>query len=60
LEALGALAGMDATALARQAVSAFTIVIHLARGGDGVRRMAKVGRFLLRADRLDIEETRPW
>lgn len=60
LEALGALAGMDATALARQAVSAFTIVIHLARGGDGVRRIAKVGRFLLRADRLDIEEVRPW
>lgn len=60
LEALGALAGMDATALARQAVSAFTIVIHLARGGDGVRRISKVGRFLLRADRLDIEEVRPW
>lgn len=60
LEALGALAGMDATALARQAVSAFTVVVHLARGGDGIRRIAKVGRFLLRADRLDIEEVRPW
>ncbi|MDQ0642420.1 TadA family conjugal transfer-associated ATPase [Microbacterium murale] len=60
LEALGALAGMDATALARQAVSAFTVVVHLARGGDGVRRIAKVGRLLLRADRLDIEEVRPW
>lgn len=60
LEALGALAGMDATALARQAVSAFTVVVHLARGADGVRRIAKVGRLLLRADRLDIEEVRPW
>ncbi|KDA06139.1 pilus assembly protein CpaF [Microbacterium sp. CH12i] len=60
LEALGALAGMDATALARQAVSAFTVVVHLARGADGVRRIAKAGRFLLRADRLDIEEVQPW
>ncbi|MDP3951322.1 TadA family conjugal transfer-associated ATPase [Microbacterium sp.] len=60
LEALGALAGMDATALARQAVSAFTVVVHLARGSDGVRRIAKVGRLQLRADRLDIEEVRPW
>lgn len=60
LEALGALADLDATALARQAVSAFTVVVHLARAGDGVRRIAKVGRFLLRSDRLDIEEVRPW
>ena len=60
LEALGALAGMDATALARQTVSAFSVVIHLARGADGVRRLAQVGRFLLRGDRLDIEEVRPW
>lgn len=60
LEALGALAGMDATALARQAASAFTIVVHLARGADGVRRIARAGRFLLRADRLDIEEVQPW
>ncbi|MGL3151468.1 TadA family conjugal transfer-associated ATPase [Microbacterium sp. A82] len=60
LEALGALAGLDATALARQAVSAFTVVIHLARGADGVRRIAQAGRMMLRADRLDIEEVQPW
>lgn len=60
LEALGALAGMDATALARQAVSAFTVVIHLSRGADGVRRIAQAGRFALREDRLDIEEVQPW
>ncbi|GEK87169.1 TadA family conjugal transfer-associated ATPase [Microbacterium aerolatum] len=60
LEALGALAGMDATALARQAVSAFTVVVHLARNADGVRRMAQAGRFLLRDERLDIEEVQPW
>lgn len=60
LEALGALAGMDATALARQAVSAFTVVVHLARGSDGVRRLAQAGRFQLRDERLDIEQVEPW
>lgn len=60
LEALGALAGMDAVALARQAVSAFTTVLHLARTGDGVRRIVQAGRFVLRGDRLDVEEVRPW
>lgn len=60
LEALGALAGMDATALARQVVSAFTVVVHLERGPDGVRRIAQAGRFRLREERLDIEEVQPW
>jgi pilus assembly protein CpaF len=60
LEALGALAGMDATALARQAVSAFTTVLHLERSPDGARRISQAGRFVLRTDRLDIEEVRPW
>jgi pilus assembly protein CpaF len=60
LEALGALAGMDATALARQVVSAFTIVLHLERAPDGVRRIAQAGVFALRGDRLGIEEVRPW
>ena len=60
LEALGALAGMDATALARQAVSAFTTVLHLERAPDGTRRIAQAGRFVLGGDRLDIEEVRPW
>jgi pilus assembly protein CpaF len=60
LEALGALAGMDATALARQVVSAFTIVLHLERAPDGVRRIAQAGVFALRGDRLAIEEVRPW
>ncbi|HWK78288.1 TadA family conjugal transfer-associated ATPase [Microbacterium sp.] len=60
LEALGALAGMDATALARQVVSAFTVVLHLARGSDGVRRLESAGRFRLRGERLDIEQVQPW
>ncbi|GAA3941573.1 TadA family conjugal transfer-associated ATPase [Microbacterium soli] len=60
LEALGALAGMDAIALARQAVSAFTIVLHLERGSDGRRRLAHAGRFTVDGDRLGIVEVEPW
>lgn len=60
LEALGALAGMDATALARQVVSAFTVVLHLERSADGRRRLARAGRFLLADDRLHVEEVQPW
>ena len=60
LEALGALAGMDAVALARQAVSAFTVVLHLDRAPGGVRRIRQAGRLILSGDRLDIEEVRPW
>ncbi|UNK71722.1 TadA family conjugal transfer-associated ATPase [Microbacterium sp. H1-D42] len=60
MEALGALAGMDAVALARQVVSAFTVVLHLQRDTDGRRHIARAGRFVLSADRLDIEEVSPW
>ena len=60
LDALGALAGMDATALARQVVSAFSIVLHLSRSPGGVRCISKAGTFRLAGDRLDIEEVRPW
>lgn len=60
LEALGALAGMDATALARQVVSAFTIVLHLVREPDGARRIGQAGEFTLAGDRLGIAEVRPW
>ncbi|MBO0979940.1 TadA family conjugal transfer-associated ATPase [Microbacterium sp. SD291] len=60
MEALGALAGMDATALARQVVSAFTIVLHLDREPGGRRRIAQAGAFSLAGDRLGIEEVQPW
>lgn len=46
LEALGALAGMSAEAVARQTVSAIGLVLHLERAG-GSRRLAQVGRFAL-------------
>jgi pilus assembly protein CpaF len=55
LEALGALAGMSAAAVARQTVSAIGLVLHLERT-DGVRRLDAVGRFTLNSrDRLAIE-----
>ncbi|WP_052129102.1 TadA family conjugal transfer-associated ATPase [Clavibacter michiganensis] len=44
LEALGALAGMDAVTTARQAVSAIGLVVHLARTQEG-RRVQAAGRL---------------
>ena len=46
LEALGALAGMSATAIARQAVSAIGTVLHVERR-DSTRVLAQTGRFAL-------------
>jgi len=54
LEALGALGGMSAVAVARQAVSAIGTVLHLTRAPSG-RRLAQMGRFALdHRDRLAI------
>jgi pilus assembly protein CpaF len=55
LEALGALAGLDDRALARQVASAIGAVIHLERAPDGTRRVAGIGRPRIIADRLTIE-----
>ncbi|MFF9563508.1 TadA family conjugal transfer-associated ATPase [Leifsonia sp. NPDC014704] len=56
LEALGALAGLDDHALARQAVSAIGLVVHLSRA-DGVRGVSGFGRLRLdAAGRLAIVE----
>ncbi|MCU1437930.1 MAG: hypothetical protein JWP66_1017 [Naasia sp.] len=52
LEALGALAGMSPDALARQAVSAIDLVVHLERRPEG-RRVGGIGRLELRAGRLE-------
>ena len=49
LEALGALAGMSVTAVARQTVSAIDVVLHLRRE-HGVRRLVEIGRFTLDAE----------
>ncbi|MCU1557411.1 MAG: TadA family conjugal transfer-associated ATPase [Microbacteriaceae bacterium] len=56
IEALGALARMSPTAIARQTVSAIGRVLHLERGTDA-RRLAQMGRFELDArDRLRMVE----
>ncbi len=54
LEALGSIAGLSPDALARQTVSAFDLVLHLDRVG-GRRRLAQMGRFEQRGDRLVVE-----
>lgn len=54
LEALGALAGLEPTAVARQAVSAIGAVLHLERR-RGMRRLAQIGAFELDSrDRLAV------
>ncbi len=54
LEALGALAGLDPTAVARQAVSAIGAVLHVERR-DGMRRLVQLGSFELDPrDRLRV------
>jgi len=52
LEALGALAGMDASAVARQAASAFGAVLHLERSPH--RRLAQLGTLEIEGDRLVV------
>lgn len=57
LEALGALAGLDVTAIARQAVSAIDAVVHVERV-SGRRHIAQLGRLRVSdAGRLVAE---PW
>lgn len=60
LEALGALAGLDDAALARQAVSAIGAVVHVARAADGTRALVGAGRLGLADGRLTIGEHAPW
>ena len=55
LEALGALAGLDDRATARQVVSAIGVVIHVDRGPDGTRRITGFARPVLDDGRLDVE-----
>jgi pilus assembly protein CpaF len=57
LEALGALAGLDDQALARQVASAIGWVLHVSRTPDGSRRLAAAGRPVIGASgRLEMEE----
>lgn len=56
LEALGALAGLGPPVLARQAVSALHLIVHLERGASGERRVAGLGRLRLTEEGIDVEE----
>lgn len=57
LEALGALAGLDDRALARQVASAIGWVLHIDRLEDGTRRLAAAGRPVIgTGGRLEIED----
>ncbi|MBN9612681.1 MAG: Flp pilus assembly complex ATPase component TadA, partial [Actinobacteria bacterium] len=55
LEALGALAGLSPAVLARQAVTALHLVVHLERDAGGHRRIAGIGRLRLAGETLGIE-----
>lgn len=56
LEALGALAGLDDSALARQVVSAIDFVVHLERDRTGMRRVAAIGTFEIQDGQLRVVE----
>lgn len=56
LEALGALAGMDDHAVARQVASAIGAIVHVGRDPDGTRRVIGVARPTISGGRLDVEE----
>ncbi|MCR2783985.1 MULTISPECIES: TadA family conjugal transfer-associated ATPase [unclassified Microbacterium] len=55
LEALGALAGMDERAVARQVVSAIGCIVHVARGADGARKVAGMAWPVLSGGALSLE-----
>lgn len=59
LEALGALAGLGVTAIARQAVSAIGAVLHVGKR-NGIRRLLAIGRFTVDAAGRLRTEALPW
>lgn len=59
LEALGALCGMGEHALARQAVSAIGLLLHVERTANG-HVLAGAGTLALEGGRLTVTEVRPW
>lgn len=55
LEALGALGGLDRTALTAQAAAALDVVLHLERAGDGRRRLTGIGWLVRAGDVLRVD-----
>ena len=56
LEALCALAGLDARATAIQAAAAIDLVVHLERAPGGPRRVACIARLSRRGESLELSE----
>ena len=56
LEALGALGGLDRAALHSQLAAAVNVLLHVGRGGDGVRRLTEIA-LLRRQERADACHT---
>ncbi|MGV9802372.1 TadA family conjugal transfer-associated ATPase [Mycobacterium sp. NPDC003449] len=59
LEALGALGGLDRSALYSQLAAAIQVLLHVGRDGAGRRRLAEVA-VLRRAGRGDVEVLSAW
>lgn len=59
LLALGALAGLSASALAWQAAAAFDLVVHLGRGADGRRAVTGIARMRRGSRGLRLVELPP-
>jgi len=55
LDALGAMAGLSQTQLARHAVGAFELIIHLEHRGDGLRHITTGHLRLTPRGRLDVD-----
>jgi pilus assembly protein CpaF len=56
LEALCALAGLDARATALQAAAAIDLVVHLERAAGGRRQVACIARLSRRGESLELAE----
>ncbi|AQT82000.1 conjugal transfer protein [Mycolicibacterium litorale] len=59
LEALAALGGLDRAALHSQLAAAVNVVVHVGRGGDGLRRLTEIA-VLCRADTGLVQAVTAW
>lgn len=59
LEALGALGGLDRSALVSQLAAAVQVLLHVGRDGAGQRRLAEIA-VLRRGNRGDLEVVTAW
>jgi pilus assembly protein CpaF len=60
LEALGALGGLERTALHSQLAAAVQVLLHVGRGRDGRRRLAEIAVLCRAADSRDCRTVTAW